>query len=66
MNNNNLELSYSHNNNQVKQILRKCSICHRSQESLKRLPDEFQEYSAKKGYDSYYCTNCCQIVNFLL
>lgn len=43
----------------------KCSICHKK-ETLRRLPDEYQEHSQKKGYVSFFCTNCISIVNFLI
>lgn len=62
-----LELSYSHN--QTNQTLsRKCSICNDSKKcNLIKLPDKpFQEFAKKKGFESWYCSTTCQVVNFLI
>jgi len=60
-----LELSYSHNNKQVlnNNNNKKCSICQKAT-ALMKLPDEFQEFAAKKGFESWFCGNCVQVVNF--
>jgi len=60
-----LELySYSHqNNNQT--LKKQCTLCHKAT-ALMKLPDEFQEFAKKKGFESYFCGNCVQVVNFLL
>lgn len=59
-----LELTYSHNQQQ-KQTLKKCSICHNTSAQLLKLPDNFQEFSKQKGFESWFCCSCIQVVNFL-
>lgn len=41
---------------------KKCTMCENAE--LIRLPEEFQIYSRKKNYESYFCSNCVQVVNF--
>ena len=48
-----------------KAIDRKCTLCNKK-DCLIKLDDEIQYYSRLKGFESYFCKSCCQIVNFLL
>jgi len=43
---------------------KKCTMCHKNTELI-RLPEEFQVYSRKKNFESFFCGNCVQIVNFV-
>lgn len=63
-NNNDIQ-QYSHNIT-TKKILdtKKCTLCNKPE--LIRLPDDFQNYAARKGFESFYCSNCLQVVNFCL
>lgn len=58
-----LELSYSHQTKH--QILKKCTLCNKAN-MLMRLPEEFQEHAAKKDFESWFCCNCLQVVNFCI
>lgn len=43
---------------------KKCTMCNKSNELI-RLPDEFQVYARRKNFESFFCGNCVQIVNFV-
>lgn len=58
-------MQYSHNKEKLdNDKQRECTLCNKIGELIK-LPDNFQEHAAKKGFVSYFCCSCIQIVNFL-
>ena len=60
-----MELEYIRNNKKTYQVLRKCTMCNKSN-MLVKLPDELQEFAASKNFESWFCCSCLQVVNFLL
>lgn len=60
-----MELALYHEQQQTTKNLKKCTLCNRAN-MLVKLPDEFQEHAAKKDYESWFCCNCLQVVNFCL
>jgi hypothetical protein len=45
-------------------LAKKCTLCNKK-DCLIKLDEEIQQYSKKKGFESYFCTTTLQVVNFV-
>jgi hypothetical protein len=64
-----MTISYEQEEQELRpsQITKKCTLCKAKDDGgLIRLPEEFQRFSRRKKFVSWFCPSCLQVVNFLL